>query len=114
MTENVIIVFILCATVAAYEPVVLKGFHFNSDRMAHYPISVHDMGHHIGNPNSDWMYDFQNHGNCLRINVKPFTLPMSWTVCYKSNHDYVDNFVFLSLISSKSGNSVVDDFKNTT
>ena len=112
MTKIEIVFLVVYASVITAD--VLKGFHFNSDRKEHFQIPRHEMDRHASDPNSTWMFDFQNHGNCLRLDVKPFKLPSKWTACYKSNHDYVDAFVFLSLISTKSGNSVVDDFKNNT
>ena len=72
------------------------------------------MKSHESDPQSSWKFDFEKFGQCARINVKPFIMPKRWTVCYKSNHDFSDEFVFLALLSTKSGNSLVDDFKNKT
>ena len=82
--------------------------------MNHFPIPEGEMNAHQNDPESTWMYDFEKDSHCARIDVKPFTLPSKWTACYKSNHDYVDNFVFLSLLSTKSGESIVEGFKNKT
>ena len=60
------------------------------------------------------MFDFQAFGQCARIDVEPFILPERLTVCYKSTHDFTDAFVFLAFLSTASGNSLVDDFKNKT
>ena len=91
-----------------------EGFHFHPDRKNHNPIPWDQMVGHQNNPDSTWMFDFEKDGACARIDVEPFTLPSKWTACYKVNHDYVDNFIFTSLLSTKSGNSLVDDFKNKT
>ena len=85
----------------------LIGFHFHPDRKR--PQAR--LKDHERNPNSTWMFDIEKDGYCARIDVKPFTLSPRVTVCYKVNHDFVDSFVFLSLLSTASGNSVVEDFK---
>ena len=92
----------------------LKGFQFIPNRKWRTPIDYDKWLEHERNAESTWMFDFEKDGWCARMDVKPFTLPKRWTVCYKSNHDFVDSFVFLSLLSTKSGNSLVDDFKNIT
>ena len=92
----------------------LKGFQFIPNRKWRTPIDYDEWIDHERNGESTWMFDFEKDGWCARVDVKPFTLPKRWTVCYKVNHDFVDSFVFLSLLSTKSGNSLVDDFKNVT
>ena len=95
-------------------PQRLKGFQFIPSRKWQSPIDYNKWLEHQRNNESTWMFDFEKDGWCARIDVKPFTLPKKWTVCYKVNHDFTDSFVFLSLLSTKSGNSLVDDFKNKT
>lgn len=92
----------------------LMGFHFNKDRKEHFPIPKSEMDEHAKDPNSDWMYNFQNDSHCARIDIKPFLLPKKFTVCFKINHDISETFVFLSLLSTKSGESLVDGFKKKT
>ena len=101
---------------------ITPGFHFNADRIkkshegseGKMPITSSAMKAHELDPNSSWIFNFEKYGHCTRINVSPFILPKRWTVCYKSNHDIADTFVFLAFLSTKSGNSIIDDFKNKT
>ena len=90
----------------------LLGFHFHPDRK--YAKAHQKLREHRKDPNSTFMFDLETEGYCARIDVKPFILPSKLTVCYKSNHDFIGTFIFLSLLSTKSGNSLVDDFKNKT
>ena len=113
MNTALLLLTIFTKEICANE-VIIPGFHFHSDRKEHFPIPKHEMDGHKNNPNSNWMFDFDKDSHCVRMDVKPFTLPMKWTVCYKSNHDFVDLLIPLSLQSTKSGNSLVESFKNKT
>ena len=85
----------------------LKGFHFNKDRNGHLPQEIWD-------PKPDWMFNFESDSHCARIDVKPFLLPKKLTICFKINHDFTKAFSFMSLLSTRSGESLVDSFKNKT
>jgi len=60
------------------------------------------------------MYNFESDSHCARIDVKPFLLPKKFTVCFKVNNEFTKTFQFLSLLSTKSGESLVGGFKNKT
>ena len=83
---------------------ITPGIHFNWNRVkkSHdvlnkkIPISLEEMKAHESNSSSSWVFDFEKFGHCARINVEPFILPKKFTVCYKSNHDIADRFVFLA------------------
>ena len=115
MTNIVLLFLVICYSKTIAE--VLKGFHFDGDKISHpidwwewNQITYYDPNH----PNQNWMYDFKNFGICVRIDVKPFILPMKMTACYKVNRRYVGSFTYLSFLTTLSGNSVVDDFETTT
>ena len=101
---------------------ITPGVHFHWDRVKRphdvakkkFPISLEEMEAHESDPNSSWMFDFERFGHCARINVEAFILPKQFTACYTSNHDIADKFVFLAFLSTTSGNSIIDDFKNKT
>ena len=110
---NIVLLCLVIYCGKATGDVTFKGYSFEGDRIW-YPIGWWDWMLHEANPDSTWILDFKNFGNCARLNVKPFILPKKWTTCYKVNHRSAQAFTFLSLISSLSGNSVVDDFETTT
>ena len=85
----------------------LKGFHFNKGRNQLWSLPSDEL-----DQNSSWLFDFEKHGNCLRLDVAPFKLPRKFTVCYKQNHDYSDVFTVLSLLSTKTGGSVIEELEN--
>ena len=89
------------------------GLHFHSDRVRNKQ-NLDEMRKHREDPGSTWIFDFEKDSHCARIDIEPFVLPSKFTTCYKSNHDFVDDFIFLSFLSTKSGNSLVEDFKNRT
>ena len=89
------------------------GFHFHADRVRN-KHNLEEMRKHRQDPESTWIFDFEKDSHCARIDIEPFVLPSKFTTCYKSNHDFVDDFIFLSFLSTKSGNSLVEDFKNRT
>ena len=85
----------------------LKGFHFNKGRKQLWSLPEHEV-----NKNDSWFFDFEEYGNCLRLDVSPFKLPRRFTLCYKQNHDITDTFTFLSLLSTKSGKSAIEELKS--
>ena len=85
----------------------LKGFHFNKGRNQLWSLPSDEL-----KQNESWFFDFEKHGNCLRLDVAPFKLPRKFTVCYKQNHDYSDVFTVLSLLSTKTGGSVIEELEN--
>ena len=87
----------------------LKGFHFNKGRNQLWSLPSDEL-----DQNSSWIFDFEKHGNCLRLDVAPFKLPRKFTVCYKQNHDYSDVFTVLSLLSTKTGSSVIEELEKNT
>ena len=119
-----ILIIILVVIVKTIFSDVTPGFHFHADRVrknypeaeekGKIPLALSEMEAHEADPKSAWMFDFEKYGHCARIDIKPFILPKDFTVCYKVNHDFSDRFVLLSFLSTKSGNSLVDDFKNKT
>ena len=84
----------------------LRGFHFNKDRPVLWSKPSHEL-----NKNSSWVFNFEEYGNCLRLDV-PLELPKKFTFCYKVNHDFTDAFTFLNLVSTKSGKSAVEELRN--
>ena len=84
----------------------LKGFHFNKGRKQIWSLAQDEV-----KKNRSWFFDFGKYGNCARLDVNPFKLPPQFTVCYKLNHDIADVFTILSLLSSKSGKSVVEELR---
>ena len=85
----------------------IKGFHFNKGRNQHWSLPSDEL-----DQNSSWLFDFEKHGNCLQLDVAPFKLPRKFTVCYKQNHDYSDVFTVLSLLSTKTGGSVIEELED--
>ena len=85
----------------------LKGFHFNRGLKQLWSLPSDEL-----KDNSSWYFDFDKHGNCARLDVTPFKLPRRFTLCYKQNHDYSDVFTVLSLLASKSGESVIKVLKD--
>ena len=61
---------------------------------------------------SDWVFDFKNYGNCVRLEKKPFILPQKFTFCFRINHDISESANFISFVGTKHGRSVLEDFDN--
>ena len=88
---------------------VLKGFHFNKNQGQLWTIPSDELKY-----NKYWHYNFSKYGNCLRMKITPFTLPKQLTLCYKVHHDVTDTFHIMNLVSTKTGDSAIDELKNHT
>ena len=88
-----------------------RGFHFHPDKMEHFPIPKEEMEMHEKDPNSTWRFDFKNDSHCVRMEVKPFLLPANISICFKVNHDITKQFAFISFLTTKSGESLVNGFE---
>ena len=107
--NNIILLWllaILCPHFDLSGAKVLKGFHFNKNRGQLWTIPSDEVKN-----NTDWYYDFAKYGNCLRMNIPPFTMPKQFTICYKINHDFYDTFYIMNMVSTKTGNSAMEDLK---
>ena len=85
----------------------MKGVHFNKRREQLWTIPSDEIKN-----DTDWYFDFEKYGNCLRMEIPPITLTQEMTACYAVNHDFGDTFYVMNLVSTKTGNSAIDELKN--
>ena len=89
-----------------------KGYHFNPGRKADWQVPMSEMLEHEKNNNSQWVFNFTKHGNCVRANVEPFKMPRKFTFCLKKFHDFAESMNMINLVGTSHGGSILEDFKN--
>ena len=97
----------LILTPSTLYAVKLKAFHFNKGLKELWNLPEAEL-----ETNSSWYFNFDEYGNCLRFDVPPFKLSMQFTICYKINHDITSNFAVLSLLSTTTGRSAIEELKS--